>query len=194
MKKLLAIIAAMSLVLAMTACGENVDVGSSVTQGGAAVDEKGNEIPGTTIDGAGKEVDMNKVDGKTLESSPETATTSKGEIGASYVSIDSAKLVETEDSKILVVSFTYENNSSEAAAFSNRFTVDVTQQDIKMMPAVVNMEGINVLSGVEVIDPGQKTKVQKTYFVTDEETPVNVFVQKYGMPEDGQVQKTFNLK
>ena len=63
-----------------------------------------------------------------------------------------------------------------------------------MMPAVVNMEGINVLSGVEVIDPGKKTRVQKTYFVTDEETPVTVMVQKYGLPEDGQVEKVFLLK
>lgn len=193
MKKLLAILAAASLVLTMTACGNSGDAGSSVTQGGAAVDEKGNEIPGTTIDGAGKEVDMKKVDGKTLNSDTSDRL-SKGDIGANHVSIDSAKLVETEDSKILVVSFTYENNSTEAAAFSNRFTVNATQNETKMMPAVVNMEGINVLSGVEVIDPGKKTRVQKTYFVTDEETPVTVMVQKYGLPEDGQVEKVFLLK
>ncbi len=193
MKKILAILAAASLVLSLAACGEPSDAGSSVTQGGAAVDEKGNEIPGTTIDGAGKEVDMKKVDGKNLDSNS-SAKLAKGDIGANYVSIDSAKLVETEESKILVISFTYENNSTEAAAFSNRFTVDVTQNGAKMMPAVVNMEGINVLSGVEVIDPGQKTRVQKTYFVTDEETPIDVMVQKYGLPEEGQVEKVFNLK
>ena len=193
MKKLLAILAAASLVLTMTACGNSGDAGSSVTQGGAAVDEKGNEIVGTTIDGAGKEVDMKKVDGKTLESSS-SEKLSKGKIGANHVSIDSAKLVQTEESKVLVVSLTYENNSTEAAAFSNRFTVDATQNGTKIMPAVVNMEGINVLSGVEVIDPGQKTRVQKTYFITDEETPVSIMVQKYGMPEEGQVEKVFNLK
>ena len=193
MKKILAILAAASLVLTMTACGNSGDAGSLVTQGGAAVDEKGNEIPGTTIDGAGKEVEMKKVDGKTLNSDTSDRL-SKGDIGANHVSIDSAKLVETEDSKILVVSFTYENNSTEAAAFSNRFTVNATQNETKMMPAVVNMEGINVLSGVEVIDPGKKTRVQKTYFVTDEETPVTVMVQKYGLPEDGQVEKVFLLK
>ena len=194
MKKILAILAAASLVLTMTACGGTDDVGSSVTQGGVAVDEKGNEIPGTTIDGAGKEVDMKKVDGRTLKSDSKKDEVSKGEIGANYVSIDSAKLIEREESKILVVAFTYENNSNEAAAFSNKFSVNVTQNDIKLVPAVVNAEGINVLSGVEVIDPGKKTKVQKTYFVTDEETPINITVQKYGMPEEGQVQKTFNLK
>lgn len=193
MKKILAIIAAMSLVLAMTACGKN-DAGSSVTQGGAAVDADGNEIKGTTIDGAGKEVDMDKIEGEELKADENADINPKGDIGSYYVSVDEAKVFETEESKILVIAFTYENNSSEPAAFSNVFSVDVTQGDGKMMPAVVNKDGINVLSGVEIIDPGQKTKVQKTYFITDEETPVEVMVYKYGEPSGDAVKKTFKLK
>ena len=194
MKKLLAIIAAASLVLAMTACGTTKDAGSSVTQGGAAVDSEGNEIKGTTIDGAGKEVDMNKLEGDYLAIEPNADGQSDGEIGNYYVSIDEAKIVETEGSKILVVAFTYKNNSSQPAAFSNLFTVDTTQNQTKIMPAVVNMDGINVLSGVEMIDPAQKTRVQKTYFITDEETPVEVAVYKYGEATGETVKKTFKLK
>lgn len=193
MKKLLAIIAAMSLVLAMTACG-NTDAGTSVTQGGAAVDADGNEIKGSTIDGAGKEVDMDKLEGQTLAIDENVDRKPKGDIGNYYVSIDEAKVVETEESKILVVAFTYENNSSEPAAFSNVFSVETTQNQAKVMPGVVNLDGINVLSGVEIIDPGQKTKVQKTYFLTDEENPVEVMVYKYGESTGDAVKKIFKLK
>ena len=193
MKKILAIIAAMSLVLSMAACGTN-DAGRSVTQGGAAVDAEGNEIKGTTIDGAGKEVDMDKIDGEALKIDENAGGQPEGDIGSYYVSVDEAKVLKAEESKILVVSFTYENNSSEPAAFSNVFSVEVTQSAGKMMPTVVNKDGINVLSGVEIIDPGKKTKVQKTYLITDEETPVDVMVYKYGEPSGDVINKTFKLK
>ncbi len=194
MKKILAILAAASLVLTMTACGGNGDAGSSVTQGGAAVDEKGNEIPGTTIDGAGKEVDMSKLDGVTLKEDKEANRTSEGELGSYNVSIDDAKVIEAGEGKVLVVAFTYKNESSEPAAFANVFTVETTQNGSKLGPCVINMEGINVLSGVEIIDSGKTTKVQKTYVITDEETPVEVLVYKYGEPAGDNISKVFNLK
>lgn len=194
MKKILAIMAATILVLSMAGCGNGGDAGSAVIQGGAVADADGNEIKGSTIDGAGQEVDMDKIEGETLEVDETENKISKGEISNYYVSIDEAKVMTTEDQKILVIEFTYENKSSQPAAFSNLFSVDVTQDEIKMMPAVINKDGVNLLSGVEQIDPGKKTKVQKAYFITDEETPVSVMVYKYAESENGAIEKKFRLK
>lgn len=197
MKKILAIITVISLMLSMAACdkkADNTDVGASITQGGVAYTENGEEIPGSTIDGAGKEVDMDKVDGVSLKPDEETEKTSKGKIGNYEVSIDEAKIVTTENSKVLVVSFTFTNNSNSPAAFANVFSVDFMQNDTKMMGLPVNVEGVNVNSAVEVIDPGKTTKVQRVRYITDEETPVAVSVYKYADMESGVVSKTFNLK
>ena len=62
MKKILAIMAATMLVLSMAGCGNGGDAGSAVIQGGAVADADGNEIKGSTIDGAGQEVDMDKIE------------------------------------------------------------------------------------------------------------------------------------
>lgn len=195
MKKSLAIIAAMSLIFSMAACGKkNDDPGSSVEQGGVAVDADGNKIPGSTIDGAGKEVDMDKIEGETLEIDENVDRKPKGDIGSYYVSIDDAKILETDESKILVVSFTFTNNSSQPAAFANVFSVDFTQNETKMVGLPVNVEGVNVNSAVEVIDPGKTTKVQRVRYITDEETPVTVSVYKYGEPGGDMVKKIFKLK
>lgn len=194
MKKILAVIAAVSLVFAMAGCNKK-DGGSSVTQGSAAVDSEGNEIKGTTIDGAGKEVDMKKVEGESLKAEKDAeGESSKGDVSGFDVSIDEAKVMTTEESKVLVVSFSFKNTSSEPAAFGNLFTVEVTQDGNKVMPTVVNTDGVNVLSAVELIDPGVKTKVQKTYVLSDEENPVEVIVYKYAEPENGMLKKKFNLK
>ncbi len=194
MKKVLAVIAAMSLVFSMAACGKNRDSGKTVTQGGAAVDSDGNEIKGSTIDGAGKEVDMDKIDGKSLSSEKIEGVKTNGEVAGFDISIDEAKIVENEDSNIIVISFSFKNTSSEPLAFDNLFSTDVTQNGSKLMPTVVNAEGINVLSGVEIIDPGQKTKVQKTYIISDEENPVEVMVYKYAEPTGDILKKVFNVK
>lgn len=199
MKKILAILTAASLVLAITACGgkkEKIkdDAGSSVTQGGVAVDADGNEIKGSTIDGAGKEVDMEKVEGEYLEADTTTPVTTKGDIGNYYASIDDAKIMTAGDSKILVVSFTFKNNTSKPAAFSNVFSVEFTQNDTKMSGVPINVEGVNVNSAVELIDPGESTKVQRVRYISDEETPIRVTVSKYGEPEKGMIEKTFNQK
>ena len=113
-----------------------------------------------------------------------------------FFSVDNIlfKIVDNEDSNIFVVSFSFKNTSSEPIAFDNLFTTDVTQNGSKLMPTVVNADGINVLSGVELIDPGKKTKVQKTYVITDEENPVEIMVYKYAEPTGDILKKIFNVK
>ncbi len=200
MKKILTVMLAASLVLVMTACGKNKvsdgDAGQSVVQGGAAVDEKGNEITGTAIDGAGAEVDMEKIDGTELKSdSKETS----GEIGNYEVSIDDAKMIEAEvegeNKKLVVVSFTFKNNSSKAVAFDNVLKVDAIQNDLALNAKPVSgVEGLNMRSGVEIIDSKKTNRVQKAYVITDEQTPVEISVYKADEDNSASISKTFNLK
>lgn len=193
MKKFIGIILTFSLALMITACGK----ADKPSQGGASLDDKGNEIAGTTIDGAGKEVDMDKVEGVELESIDPNNEKVKdeGRIGNMQVSIEDAKVMTQDDTKILVVSFGFKNLNTSDVAFDNLISVDVTQKGVSLMPTVImGVEGINVLSGVELMPKGKETTVQKTFVLSDEETPVDVTVYKYGEAGGTTLMKAFNLK
>lgn len=193
MKKIIGIILTFSLALMITACGK----ADKPSQGGASLDDKGNEIAGTTIDGAGKEVDMDKVEGVELESIDPNNEKVKdeGRIGNMQVSIEDAKVMTQDDTKILVVSFGFKNLNTSDVAFDNLISVDVTQKGVSLMPTVImGVEGINVLSGVELMPKGKETTVQKTFVLSDEETPVDVTVYKYGEAGGTTLMKAFNLK
>ena len=63
------------------------------------------------------------------------------------------------------------------------------------MPTVItNMEGINILSGVEAIESGKSTTVQKTYILSDDTTPVEVRAYKYAESSGDSLNAVFNLK
>lgn len=193
MKKFIGIILTFSLALMITACGK----ADKPSQGGASLDDKGNEIAGTTIDGAGKEVDMDKVEGVELESIDPNNEKVKdeGRIGNMQVSIEDAKVMTQDDTKILVVSFGFKNLNTSDVAFDNLISVDVTQKGVSLMPTVImGVEGINVLSGVELMPKGKETTVQKTFVLSDEGTPVDVTVYKYGEAGGTTLMKAFNLK
>lgn len=197
MKKIFAILLTAALAFSVTGCGnKNTDDNFTQTsQGGASVDENGNAIAGTTIDGAGKEVDMKKVDGVELNSIKAEGVESEGAVGAYNVSIESAKLVDVENGKVLIVSFGFKNKSSEAVAFDNVMSVDALQGDTAVNASVITgYDGINILSAVELIESGKSTTVQKAYTLTDTETPVEIMVYKYAQPGGDKVVKTFNLK
>lgn len=197
MKKIFALILTAVLAFSVTGCGnKNTDDNSAeVVQGGASVDENGNAIAGTAIDGAGKEVDMKKVDGVELNSVKSEDVASEDTIGGCNVAIEDAKLVDTENGKVLVVSFGFKNKTSAAVAFDNLMTVEVTQGDADVKASVITgYDGINILSGVELIDSGKSTTVQKAYTLTDTETPVQIMVYKYAEPDGDRVMKMFNLK
>ena len=100
-----------------------------------------------------------------------------------------------DDTKILVVSFGFKNLNTSDVAFDNLISVDVTQKGVSLMPTVImGVEGINVLSGVELMPKGKETTVQKTFVLSDEETPVDVTVYKYGEAGGTTLMKAFNLK
>lgn len=194
MKKFLAIIAAMSLVLSMAACGNKKS--NLPSQGGAAVDEKGNEIIGTTIDGAGDEVDMDKVKGEELDMEDDADSAGdEGTIAGLDIEIDEAKLMDNNGEKLLVLGIKYKNKTDNPVMFDSVIQVDLTQNGKEVRTTLTNnVEGINVRSGIESIAPGKSTTVQKTYPITDTESPVKVVLYECNNPSGASLGATFNLK
>lgn len=190
MKKFLAIFLASAMALSIAGCGKD----EIPSQGTGALDENGEVRAGTTIDGAGAEVDLAKLPGDAL-SSVEGDINSKDTLGDYTVSIDDAKIFDNNGDKVFVVTFTFKNKSDAPVAFDNVMVPEVAQGGNEIMPVVVtDVEGINILSAAEIIQKGAETTVQKTYKLTDTETAVDVLVYEYGKSAEGMVAKTFNLK
>ena len=203
MKKFIAIFAVVALMLSASACGkknkpDNSTAPKSVSDtsdGSAAVDDDGNEIKGTAVVGAGDEVDMKKVEGDKVKAEKKDNEPVSGTIAGLKVGIGDAKVMQTEQSKIFVVTFDFKNTTGSPLAFDNIISVDVTQNGSKLMPTVItNMEGINILSGVEAIESGKSTTVQKTYILSDDTTPVEVRAYKYAESSGDSLNAVFNLK
>ena len=203
MKKFIAIFAVVALMLSASACGKKDKTDNSATptsvsdtsDGSAAVDENGNEIKGTAVVGAGDEVDMKKVEGDKVKAEKKDNEPVSGTIAGLKVGIGDAKVMQTEQSKIFVVTFDFKNTTGSPLAFDNIISVDVTQNGSKLMPTVItNMEGINILSGVEAIESGKSTTVQKTYILSDDTTPVEVTAYKYAEASGDSLNAVFNLK
>lgn len=203
MKKFIAIFAVVALTLSASACGKKDKTDNSATptsvsdtsDGSAAVDENGNEIKGTAVVGAGDEVDMKKVEGDKVKAEKKDNEPISGTIAGLKVGIGDAKVMQTEQSKIFVVTFDFKNTTGSPLAFDNIISVDVTQNGSKLMPTVItNMEGINILSGVEAIESGKSTTVQKTYILSDDTTPVEVRAYKYAESSGDSLNAVFNLK
>lgn len=188
MKKLLALALVSVLTLSMAGCGEKNDIMDSPAQ----VDENGNVIAGTAIEGAGKEVDLDKVEGDKL-TAVESDAQSKAKLDDYDVSIEDAKIFEFEGQKKLAVTFTFKNKSETPVAFDNVMVVDVRQGGKELVggKVVMGVPGINILSGVEMIEKGTETTVQRTFDVLNEEA-VTVTVYEYS--GDAAITKTFNVK
>lgn len=188
MKKLLALALASVLVLSMAGCGEKNDIIDSPGQ----VDENGNVIAGTAIEGAGKEVDLDALEGDNL-TSVVGDTKSEAKLDDYDVSIDDAKIFEFEGQKKVAITFTFKNRGDEPVSFDNVMVVDTKQGETELVggKVVMGVPGINILSAVEMIEKGTETTVQKTYDVLNDE-PITVVVFEYN--GDTAISKTFNVK
>ncbi|MGN1115090.1 MAG: DUF5067 domain-containing protein [Candidatus Ornithomonoglobus sp.] len=203
-KKSMAVILAAMLILTMASCGSkktdnSTDTNTAATENTAAVqyptDEDGNII-GTKQEGAVDEVNMNKVKGEKLsQTTPEDdSLQASGELSGIKVSIDSAKLVDTNEGQAIVVAFTFKNDTANPVSFDGLFDVEATEGGVSFTPtAVVGVEGINVTSPTQLIESGQTATVQKTYEYNGEEV-MNVTVQIYGQPTGDMIGTAFELK
>ena len=150
---------------------------------------------GTSIENASKEVDMDMVKGQELNDVDTENDSEEAVLGGYEVSVEDAKVIDYNDEKVLVVSFDFENNTSNQIAFDGAMSVEVTQNDVKLRGAVVTgVNGVNINSAFETVKPGKDITLQKAYTIEDETAPVNVSVYKYGEEGGKAATKTFNLQ
>lgn len=202
-KKSIAIILAAVLSLAMASCSSKQSDSSAAPESSAVTDnaanapvDKDGNLIGTKQEGAVKEVNMGKIDGQKLQKtqSSDADLSAKGKLSGIKVSIDEAKLIDTENGKAVVVSFTFKNATANPLSFDGLFTVSAVEGGVSFAPmAVTGIEGINVNSAVEAIDSGSSATVQKTYAYNGEKT-MEVTVGIYGEPAGERIGATFVIE
>lgn len=200
MKKRLIIITA-ALILAMSAagCGQKTNnTGTSQnntqqTDASGAYENNGTQKRGEDVVYS-EQVDMEKVEGEAATSDSDKKEY-KGDLGDVEVTIEDAKLISYEDENVAVVSFKYKNNGNQAMPFTGKLNVEAYQNDGKLPPAVVSgVEGVELLSMSENVEPGDTITVQKAFKLRDK-SPMTVEVREFVMDEnssDGLV-KVFNF-
>ena len=192
MKKILWITAS-ALIIAMSASG----CGKTNTSNNTPAENDVQQQIENYGKNASDNVDMKKIDGIELKAAePEGDVKDDGKIGAYEVSVDDAKMIDYQDSKVLLVSFEFKNNSSAAVNFSGVTSVDAVQGESPLPPVVVTgVEGFDSSTLAQNVEKGKKIKVQRAYKLADETTPVTVTVQAFDtVNNEGMVSKTFNIQ
>ena len=173
---------------------QNTEATAAATQ--EAEQENTTPVPGTSIENASDEVDMNKIDGTSLsDTTPEdSALSDSAKIGNFDVSIEDAKVIDYEGNKVVIVSFKFKNGNSTPMAFSGIMSVDATQDGSELRSVfVTDVEGVNLNSTIQEVESGKTTTVQKAYLLSDETSDVNIRVYMYGEPGGDSVSKAFSL-
>lgn len=189
MKKILAILLAAAMAAGMSACGKT----NKVTESDM------NAIEGETL---GEVAEETADEGEELEEAEDTEDATDEDKPKSAASIDefdiaigSAKLIDSEDGKAVVIEFTFKNNTTHPKSFDGIFDETVSQGEKELLGATVveKIAGYDPLSAVTEIGAGDTATVQKVYALNDETTDVTVTAYRYSEPERGSVTKTFKL-
>ena len=190
MKKILFITAA-ALIVAVSAagCGNKAKTNTGENDVQQQLEDYGK--------GASDNVDMKKVDGVELKAAEtQDSVQEAGKIGAYEVSVEDAKIIDYQDSKVLLVSFDFKNNSASEVNFAGVTSVSVAQGEAQLPPvAVTGVEGFDSSTLAQNVGKGKKIKVQRSYKLADDTTPVTVTVQAFDTANhEGSVSKTFNIQ
>ena len=194
MKKTFLIVAALIVSMSLASCGtKNAKTPDTNTASEGSVEQQLADFGKNASDN----VDMNKIEGETLtEAENAEGTESKADIGVYEVSVDDAKVIDYQDNKVVLVSFSFKNNSSSDINFAGAMSVEANQDTAVLAPAVVvGVEGFDSTTLAQNVSKGEKIKVQRAYNLADGETPVTIYVEAFDKTvSDASVEKTFNLK
>lgn len=183
MKKILLITAALAVAISVCGCGKKAKTtGDPVTDYGVNASEN---------------VDMKKIDGTELAAAQsDSGAKSEGSIGKYDVSVESAKVIDYNDEKVVIVSFDFKNNSSSETNFAGAMKVNVEQDGASLRPInLYEVDGYDVASTAEIIQKGDKITVQRAYSLSDESSSVEVSVRAFDSENnEGSVSKTFEIK
>ena len=145
---------------------------------------------------ADKNADMSKIEGTDLAGAATEGLEDSGTLGNYEVKIDSAKLVDSDSGKAVVVEFEFKNNSSNEVNFSGVIKTLVMQDESNLPPAMTySAEGFDSNTVAQTISNGDSIKVQKVYLLNDEAQPVVVQATLFDTSlGGGTISKTFNLQ
>ena len=167
MHKILALLAAAAMVFSMSACGKK-----NVT-----------------------EADIDKIEGQKVTESENSGTTSQK--AADFdISIEDAKIIDTDEGKAILVEYKFKNNTKEEASFDGIYNTEASQNEatLSAASAVMPAEGIDIVSAVKLVDKNETATAQKYYLLDDEETDVVVTVTRNGDNPGEAISKTFTIK
>ncbi|MBQ3426050.1 MAG: DUF5067 domain-containing protein [Clostridia bacterium] len=197
MKKILAILLAAAMAIGMSACGKTGKVTESdmnAIEGealGEVAEKTAEETADKTADEGKKLDEAENTEDDTSDDKPKSAAS----IDEFDIAIGSAKLIDSEDGRAIVVEFTFKNNTTHQKSFDGIFSETVTQGEKTLFGATVieKIAGYDPLSATTMIEGGDTATVQKAFALNDETTDVTVTAYRYEEPERGTVTKTFKL-
>ena len=191
MKKSLIVIAALILAMSVAGCGKKTENTNTTPQQTAQADASGAYENGSateTLDGQdySKNVDKAKSDTK--------ADSYSGEVSNNDISIEEAKLINYDDSDVVVVSFEFTNKTDSDQSFSGVYDVIAEQNGSSLAPAtVIGVDGVELLTLSQNIAPGETITVQKAYKLDSKSSPLEITVQPFSSDDESFVTKTFNF-
>lgn len=142
------------------------------------------------------QINVSKVSGTSL-SSKASEEDSRLVLGTAEVTIGDAKVIESNGDNVAIVEFQFKNNGSEAVPFTALVKADARQADRVLSPTVVdNVDGVDMLSLSEAVEPGHQISVQKAYRLknTDDSISVEVTEIQTGDTEPLQLIKHFSFE
>ena len=198
MKKSLSVIAAIILAMSVAGCGKKAENTNTTPQQTAQADASGAYENGSateTLDGQdySKNVDMATVEGTEAKSDTK-ADSYSGEVSNNDISIEEAKLINYDDSDVVVVSFEFTNKTDSDQSFSGVYDVIAEQNGSSLAPAtVIGVDGVELLTLSQNIAPGETITVQKAYKLDSKSSPLEITVQPFSSDDESFVTKTFNF-
>lgn len=173
---------------------EQVDASGAYEKGGNADGiENGSSAGGSTDENYSEKVNMDAVIG--TEAKEQDDKNHEAEFGDYKVSIEDAKVIDYEGGSVAVVSFDYENNSSEAMPFTGAIVVEAYDANGNRLPQAVvsGVEGVELLAMSENVQPGEDITIQKAFKLSDPSQQFVIDVTAFDTSvTDLRLSKTFN--
>lgn len=126
-----------------------------------------------------------------------TPGTNGSQLGNYSVVISSCRLAEDYEGKpIVIVKYSFTNNSDDATAFWTALDANVYQNDIGLNECILVDDSANYSSDNQMkeIKKGATLYVEVAYELNDQTTPIDVEVQELFSFSDKKITKSFNIK
>lgn len=120
--------------------------------------------------------------------------TDKGNVGEYYIEIGESKVsFDNEDNDILVVSYTFTNNSSHSQNFYFSTSRKYFQDGVQLGPVVPGRITEEYKNNSKEIQPGATIVVEDAVILRNTDSPVDIELTPLAGQGKGKVSKTFTM-